>query len=173
LTQPVQRPGPRGGRLRESADLLRSPTSGVAGQGVRFAIAGGTVAIVYLTTTTVLSAVVGLPFQLALAVGFCLSLVCHFTLQRTFVWVRDEEFALPLGSQVWRYLAVAGMQYAVTAASTSLLPSALGLPTEAVYLATAGVLLCSNFLVFRHGIFHAAQSRTSPPLGSGKPPVGH
>lgn len=114
--------------------------------------------MVYLTTTTVLSAVVGLPFQVALAIGFCLALICHFTLQRMFVWVHHEEFALPLRSQAGRYLAVAGMQYAITAASTALLPPVLGLPTEMIYLATAGALLCTNFLVFRHGIFHSRES---------------
>ena len=47
------------------------------------------------------------------------------------------------------------MQYGVTAASTGLLPSALGVSAEIVYLATVAVVLSSNFLVFRHGIFHA------------------
>jgi hypothetical protein len=62
---------------------------------------------------------------------------------------------LPLPHQLGRYLLVAGTQYGVTAASTSLLPSAFGLPTEAVYLATVLLLVSANFLLFRHGIFHA------------------
>ncbi len=112
-------------------------------------------ALVYLATTTVLASVVGLPFQAALAIGFCVGLVVHFTLQRLFVWTHHEEFALPLGHQVGRYLALAGAQYGVTAASTALLPAALGLSTEIVYLATVAVVLVVNFLVFRNGIFHA------------------
>jgi putative flippase GtrA len=127
----------------------------VLGQGVRFALSGGTVALVYLATTTVLAEVVGMGFQAALAIGFCVGLVVHFTLQRLFVWTHHEEFALPLGHQVGRYLVVAAVQYGVTAASTGLLPSALGVPTEIVYLATVAVVLSANFLVFRHGIFHA------------------
>ena len=67
---------------------------------MRFALSGGTVALVYLATTTVLASVVGLPFQAALAIGFCVGLVVHFTLQRLFVWTHHEEFALPLGHQV-------------------------------------------------------------------------
>jgi hypothetical protein len=52
------------------------------------------------------------------------------------------------------------VQYGVTAASTGLLPSALGIPAEIVYLATVAVVLSSNFLVFRHGIFHSKPAMT-------------
>jgi putative flippase GtrA len=149
---------------------LNAPESGVVGQGVRFAVSGGTVALVYLATTTVLAEVAGLPFQAALAIGFCVGVAVHFTLQRLFVWTHHEEFALPLRHQVGRYLAVAATQYGVTAASTGLLPSALGVPTEVVYLATIAVVLSVNFLVFRNGIFHAVppvDDRTSIPLTQG------
>jgi putative flippase GtrA len=122
---------------------------------VRFALAGGTVALVYVTTTILLSEVVGVRFQLALAIGFCVALIVHFTLQRLFVWTHHEEFALPLHHQAGRYLISAGVQYGVTVASTALLAPALGVSHEIVYLVTVAVLLVINFLVFRHGIFHA------------------
>ncbi len=145
----------RAGGIRELARSLRTPDSGILGQGVRYALAGGTVLVVYLTTTTVLADVFGVPFQAALAIGFSVGLMIHFTLQRFFVWTHHEEFALPLRHQVGRYLTFAGVQYGVTAASTSLLPSALNVSTEVVYLATVVVIVCTNFLVFRHRIFHA------------------
>ncbi len=167
VQRPVQGSGsPRGGGARELVRTLRSPESGVVGQGVRFALSGGTVALVYLATTTLLAEVVGLPFQVALAIGFCVGLVVHFTLQRVFVWTHHEEFALPLAHQVGRYLVVAAVQYGVTAASTALLPSALGVPTETVYLVTVVVVLSTNFLVFRSGIFHAR-----PPAHAHGPPA--
>jgi putative flippase GtrA len=148
-----------------AARSLRSPDSGTLGQGLRFAISGGIVMLVYLATTTLLASVVGLHFQLALAIGFCAGLLVHFTLQRVFVWTHHEEFALPLHDQIGRYLLVAGAQYGLTAASTALLPAALGVPTEAVYLATVAVIVCANFIVFRHGIFHAKPaSRAEPPV---------
>lgn len=155
---------------REMVRALRSHESGLLGQGARFVLAGGTVMLVYLTTTTVLADVVGLPFQVALAVGFCVGLIVHFTLQRTFVWAHEEEFALPLHHQAARYLSVAGVQYGVTAASTSLLPGALGAPTEIVYLATVAAVTATNFLVFRHGIFHPKAALANPapsPVGKG------
>jgi putative flippase GtrA len=133
---------------------LKAPDSGLFGQGVRFGLAGGTVALVYLATTTGLAEVVGLPFQAALAIGWCVAIVVHFTLQRLFVWAHHEEFALPLHYQLGRYLAAAAAQYAITVASTSVLPSALGVSTELVYLATVAVVLSANFLLFRNGIFH-------------------
>ncbi len=142
------------------AHKVQDPSSGVFGQGVRYALAGGLVTAVYLSTTTVLSDVVGLPFQIALALGFCVAVSVHFTLQRLFVWVNQEEFALPFRHQVGRYLLVAGGQYGVTVASTSVLPAALGLPTEVVYLATAGVLVSVNFLIFRNRVFHSTTRGT-------------
>jgi len=149
-----------GGGARAFARTLKTPESGLLGQGVRFALSGGTVALVYLGTTTVLAEVAGMPFQAALAIGFSLGLVVHFTLQRLFVWTHHEEFALPLSHQIGRYLIAAALQYGVTAASTGLLPSVLGIPAEIVYLATVAVVLSSNFLVFRHGIFHSKPAAT-------------
>lgn len=119
-------------------------------------------ALVYLTTTTLLADVAGIAFQLALSIGFATSLLVHFTLQRVFVWTHHEEFALPLRHQAGRYLAVAALQYGVTAASTALLPTLLGVATEIVYLATVAVVLSANFFVFRHGIFHARQAVEGP-----------
>jgi putative flippase GtrA len=161
-----RRAAPLPGLLRR----LRAPDPGILRQGLRFALAGGTVALVYLTTTTVLAEVIGMPFQAALAIGSCVGLVVHFTLQRLFVWTHHEEFALPLHHQAGRYLALAAAQYGVTAASTSLLPSALGVSTEIVYLATVVVVLSVNFLVFRHRIFHAKPA--VPENGGLTPPAG-
>lgn len=115
-------------------------------------------AVVYVGTTTLLASVIGAPFQVALAIGFCVALTVHFTLQRLFVWTHREEFALPLYHQAGRYLTVAGAQYGLTVASTSWLPSVLHVSTEVVYLATVVVVYSVNFLVFRHGIFHAKPS---------------
>jgi putative flippase GtrA len=141
---------------------LKAPESGLLGQGVRFGLAGATVALVYLATTTILAEGAGLAFQAALAIGFCVGLLVHFTLQRVFVWAHHEEFALPLHHQITRYMVVAAAQYGVTAASTGLLPSALGVPTELVYLATVAVVLSANFLLFRNGIFHAKPGAAHP-----------
>lgn len=146
---------PAGGHARLLARKLRDPDSGLLGQGVRYAISGCIVATVYLGVTTLLADVVGLRFQIALAIGFCCGISVHFTLQRFFVWVHQEEFALPFRHQAGRYLLLSGAQYGLTAASTALLPGALGLPTELVYVATVAILVCTNFIVFRHGVFHA------------------
>ena len=141
---------------------LRTPDSGLLGQGVRFALAGSVVTVVYVGTTTLLAEVAGLRFEVALALGFGVALIVHFTLQRLFVWTHHEEFALPWHRQAGRYLVLAGAQYGVTAASNALLPEALGVSTELVYLATVVVVLSVNFLVFRHSIFHAKPATESP-----------
>lgn len=147
-----------------SVHRLLSPASGLRGQGVRYALAGAVVALVYLLTTSFLAVVVGLPFHDALAIGFALQLCVHYTLQRTFVWVHDGDFALPIRHQARRYLTVAGAQLAVTATTTSLLPPVVGLSTEVVYLITAGVLTLGNFVLFRNVVFHPEHSQ--PGLGA-------
>ena len=98
---------------------------------------------------------VRVPFQLALATGFATALLLHFTLQRFFVWVHHSEFALGLGSQASRYLVLAGLQYAITAVATSVLPRALDVPVTLVYVVTAIALASANFLILRAGVFHA------------------
>jgi putative flippase GtrA len=139
---------------RDRLSHLRSPDSGIVGQGLRFALAGSIVALWYLLATTILADVVGVPFQAALAIGWGTAVLLHFTLQRWFVWVHHSEFALPLHHQAGRYLVVAGVQYAITAAATSILPTALGVPVTPVFLVTAITLAALNFLIFRGGVFH-------------------
>jgi putative flippase GtrA len=145
-------PQPRSRRAR-----LLSPEFGLLGQGLRFALAGGFVSVVYVVTTIVLADLAGVPFQIALPIGYAIGLATHFTLQRLFVWVHDDEFALSIHHQVGRYLLVAAVQYGLTALSTSLLPSLLDLPTDLVYVVTVVCLVSINFFVFRHGIFHSRE----------------
>jgi putative flippase GtrA len=97
---------------------------------------------------------VGLPFEVALVLGFSVSIAAHFALQRHFVWVHNGEFALSLRTQTARYLTLAVAQYAITAASTAVLPGVLHLDTEVVYLATFAVITPTTFVLFRHRVFH-------------------
>lgn len=153
---PINGPNrPGAGRVRALISHLRSPRSGLLGQLVRFGVTGGLVTVVYLLITTVLSQVAGLPFELALAIGFVSAILLHFTLQRLFVWVNDEGFALEFRVQVGRYLLMAGAQYGFTALSTAILPGELGVHTELVYLATMAVATTTGFLVMRFIIFHS------------------
>jgi putative flippase GtrA len=146
--------------LIRNITLLR--TDAVLAQGVRFVLSGVVVSVVYITVTTLLSQVSHLRFQIALAIGWCCAVAVHFTLQRTFVWRRQTQFALPFGRQVGRYLLVAVSQLGVTAATTAVLPSVLGVSAEIIYLCTAALVTGVNFLVFRNGVFHAEVSHGSP-----------
>jgi putative flippase GtrA len=140
---------------RERVRHLASPESGRLGQGVRFAIAGGVVTVVYVATTTLLAQVFGVAFQAALVIGYTLGLCVHFTLQRVFVWAHHEEFVLSVHQQAGRYLLLAGLQYATTAAAVAVLPSPLGLSSQVVYLGAVVVVTAANFLIFGSRVFHA------------------
>ncbi len=133
---------------------IRSPERGLAGQGVRFALAGAVVACVNLTVTLTLHDILAVRFQAALEAGFAVSIAVHFTLQRLFVWRHHEKFALAVHQQVIRYLGLCGSQYGLTALSTAQLPDRLGLPVDAVYLMTLLTLTGFNFVVFRGRVFH-------------------
>jgi putative flippase GtrA len=150
--------------MRERFQVLLTPDAGLLGQGVRYIVGGCTSAFFYLLSTTLLALVVGLSFEVALAIGFSLAIALNFTLHRVFVWVHHEEFALPLRRQFGRYITLAGTQYGLTAASVAVLPGVLGLPTELVYLATAVLLATANFMIFRNGVFHPKAS--GDPVGS-------
>jgi len=109
----------------------------------------------YVGTTTVLAEIIGLGFELSLAIGFAVAIATHFTLQRVFVWRHTAlPYALRLHHQLVRYLALAGLQYGLTAAIIATLPSALSVSPELVYLPTVAVLSATNFVLFRSRIFH-------------------
>ncbi len=145
--------------LRRGLAALRADH--LSAQAVRFVLTGGIVSIVYIALTTFLAEVLHLQFQIALAIGWLTAVSVHFTLQRRFVWAPQETFALPFGHQVLRYLLMAGSQFAITLASTAVLPGVLGVPAELVYLASTVALALVNFLVFRNNIFHADQAETA------------
>jgi hypothetical protein len=72
-----------------------------------------------------------------------------------FVWVHHEEFVLSVHQQAGRYLLLAGLQYATTAAAVAVLPSPLGLSSQVVYLGAVVVVTAANFLIFGSRVFHA------------------
>jgi putative flippase GtrA len=135
--------------------VRESSTDSLRGRAARFVIAGGAMAIFYLSLTSLL-AVIGLPFQAALIVGFLAAVAVHFTLQRLFVWPQRGQYVLGLRQQLQRYLPLVVLQYFVTAGATATLPRWLGLPVLAVYIAIAVSYSVFNFLFFRARVFHAA-----------------
>jgi putative flippase GtrA len=142
-------------RRRGVICVVRSLDPRLPGQGLRFAIAGGLVAAVYVLATLLFSHVFGLPFEVALLLGFAVALTTHFTLQRLFVWPHDAGFALPIHHQVGRYLGIAAAQYAITASATAILPGALNVATDLVYLGVTATVSVANFLLFRTHVFHS------------------
>jgi putative flippase GtrA len=138
-----------------AAAWIRSPELGLVGQGMRFAIAGATAALVSLGATITLSQGCTLPLEAAFAIGYATGLTAHFTLQRVFVWRHHAEFALSGQHQLARYLPIALTNYGVIALAIALLPRLLGVAPVAVYLVATGVVTTISFLLFRTRVFHA------------------
>ena len=145
------------GRTARLVARVRTLDRALLGQGVRYAVAGAGVACVYILTTLFLANVAGMHFQIALAIGFVTAVTTHFFAHRLFVWGHETDFALSATSQASRYVPLTIAQYAFTALTTSVLPSALGVSTDLVYLATVVCVTLVTFVLLRTRVFHAEQ----------------
>jgi putative flippase GtrA len=145
-------PGGSAGNVR---GVLRAAVSAQArGQLVRYAIAGATVAVVYVGLTLLLSGPAGLAIQAAIPIAYVTAITVHFTLQRWFVFHDAGAFALAMHHQVGRYLVIGLVQYATTAAATAVLPGVLDLPEKLVYVGAVGVISAVSFVLLRTSVFH-------------------
>jgi putative flippase GtrA len=154
-------------RLRRH--VFPAGSTGIQAQATRFVLTGATVAVFYVASTTFLNKVAATPFQVALAVGFLAAIALHFTLQRFFVWAQEAPFTLTLHRQLGRYLAMATLQYLVTAAATATLPSLFAASTFKVYLVTTAVVSVSTFLIFRSNVFHTNDAVAGADDGDTRP----
>jgi putative flippase GtrA len=136
--------------------VAQKPERLIGRQALRFALAGAVVMLTYVGLTLLLSGVAGIPIQVAIAVAYVLAVMLHFALQRTFVFRHELGFALTTGSQVRRYVVIGVVQYTVTAATTTALPTVLGASEQVVYVATVLVISACTFLFLRHRVFHPA-----------------
>ena len=146
-------PGSSSPCLKNTSSSWRTSNDSLRDQGTRFLLAGGAMAIFYLGLTSLLT-LAGVPFQLALILGFAANVALHFTLQRVFVWPQRQEYALALHEQLRRYLPLVIVQYVLTVAATATLPGWLGLPVLVVFVGITVSITVFNFLFFRARIFH-------------------
>lgn len=153
-------PTPRGviGRINAAFVWIRRPELGLLGQGIRYAIAGATVAFVSIVGTLVLAEGAGLAYEAAFAIAYAAAVVTHFTLQRYFVWSHHEEYALPLHLQLVRYLPIAAVNYGAVAIAIAVLPHALHVRTGEAYIGATLSMTVISFLLFRTTVFHAEDS---------------
>lgn len=132
-----------------------------AGRFLRFLAAGGVTAVVNFGTAALLLAI-GLPVQLAVALAYLATITTHFTLQRFFVFAGQGAFALSTASQLRRYLAVAVVQYPLTAGLVALFVAA-GLPDLAAVACTQVIVTPVTFVVMRTHLFHVAAGDADAP----------
>jgi putative flippase GtrA len=144
-------PGPAG-RL-----IARLPRPAVVS---KFALTGALVGATHLGLVS-LMVVFGIPIQLALALGYVVALVVHFTMNRQWVFAADAGYALHVSAQGMRYLVCAGLSYAVTAIAVAVLPGLLGLPELAVFFLSAIGMAGITFVMLNFWVFRSAQDRTA------------
>ena len=123
---------------------------------LRYVAAGGINTLVYIALTLLLSGPAGLPIQVAIPISYATAMCTHFLLQRLVVFSHVESYALRGHEQAGRYLAIAAVQYPVTALSTAVIPALTGWPEQAVYVVTVIVVAAATFLLLRRHVFHPA-----------------
>jgi putative flippase GtrA len=121
---------------------------------LRYGLVGVLTFSLYIGLTLVLSGPVGIHIQVAIPIAYVCALAVHFSLQRWFVWAHHEEYALASHVQAGRYLLVALAQYLFTALMTAILPSALGVSAQVVYVVSAIAAAGVTFLALRFAVFH-------------------
>jgi putative flippase GtrA len=131
--------------------LLRHPLAGV---GLRYAMTGAVVGLVYIGTPVVLNGGAGVPIEVAIPIAYVLAVSLHFNLQRHFVFRHVAEFALSRRQQVGRYLMIGAVQYPTTAIATAVLPDVLRLSQRATYVVVTLTMSLVFFLLLRTHIFH-------------------
>ena len=95
--------------------VLRTPAyRQVTLQLVRFGLSGAFVFGIYTGGTLLLSGPLGLPIVLAIAIAFPVALAINFTMQRHFVFLDHETFALGARTQFARYTFAAVVQLRLT-----------------------------------------------------------
>jgi putative flippase GtrA len=126
-----------------------------AGRPARFVLSGAVVAVCHFTIMTLLVTVAGLPAQASLALAYALALTLHFTLNRQFVFASRHGYTLHLSAQGRRYVLVAALSYAVTAAAVAVVPRLLDVSPLVAFYAAAAVQAVITFLLLRHWVFRS------------------
>lgn len=120
----------------------------------RYLIAGAITAAVGIGATLLLSGPIGVPIQLAILASYPLILTVHFTLQRQFVFAREEDYALGTSSQMRRYFVLVAVQYVFVASCTALLSHVAGLDDRVAYLISVALGTGLVFTAMRLQVFH-------------------
>lgn len=118
----------------------------------KFALTGTLVGVTHLGLVS-LMVVLGVPIQLALALGYVVALSVHFTMNRQWVFAHDGGYALHISAQGARYLVTAALSYAVTATAVAVLPDLLGIPELAVFVLSAVGMAGVSFLLLNLWVF--------------------
>ena len=126
----------------------------LTGPLIRYGIAGGCVALVYLGVPLLLHDLAGLPIEVAIPIAYALALTLHFNLQRHFVFRHIDEFALSTRQQIGRYVVMAAIQYPTTALGTAFLPGWIHVSSDAAFVIITLTISLTAFLLLRGHIFH-------------------
>lgn len=160
--------------MRSLGVLLRHPFAGAA---IRYGVAGGVVAGVYLGIPLLLNGVLAVPIQVAIPFAYILAVTLHFNLQRHFVFAHVDRFALSVRHQIGRYVVIGAIQYPTTALATAFLPGLLGVSERVMFVIITLCISVAFFLVLRGHVFHPTDEESSSagpaaPAGAQRMPEG-
>ena len=117
---------------RPPAGLRTIPHRQLTLQLVRFGLTGALAFAIYTGGTLLLSGPLGLPIVLAIGLAFSASVAFNFTMQRHFVFLDRETFALRARTQLGRYIFAATCNYLLTSLIVTVVPRARGIAAARV-----------------------------------------
>lgn len=120
----------------------------------KFAFTGAFVALVHLGLVSLL-VLLGLPIQIALAIGYVVALAFHFTMNRQWVFSDESGYALHISRQGVRYVLLAGFSYAVTATAVAVLPDLIGIHEMVAFVGSTLGMAGVSFLLLHAWVFRA------------------
>lgn len=93
---------------------------------------------------------VQLDYRVSVSLAYVITVICHFLLHRFFTFDAAEQ---QLAHNVGRYLAMLGLNYALTIATAWFVVEVLGLSPYWVVIASTAVTACTSFFVMKYFVF--------------------
>lgn len=136
------------GGIRSNHRRVRTGRGSLAGDGLRFVVAGVVSAIVDVASIVVCRDVVGLPLWLATVLALSITLTVNFGLNGRWVFGARGRW----GSRAGRYGLLVALNYLLTTTIVVGLAS-FGLWYVAAKVVSLGVCAVVNFVAYRHWVF--------------------
>ena len=113
--------------------------------------------MVYYATFKILNSILMLDYRLAVSIAYVVSIVCHFLMNKTFTFRKNN---VNLDRQIIKYIVTCAINYLITIIVVELTVKRLLLPADFGLIASISITVLSGYLLTRFWVFqHEARVR--------------